>query len=89
VLDPSLREENSILKEPNISYLGVQDLGLDEPPITDLSEPIIVQVYPYEFQIVSQETMETNAANSSGNSHIPSMAITTGGFPPPNQPSPV
>jgi hypothetical protein len=51
--------------------------------------PIVVQVKPYERQVVSQEMMETNAATSSGNSYIPSMTVTTGGFPHPNQPSPV
>jgi hypothetical protein len=38
---------------------------------------------------VSQATMETNAATSLGNPHIPSTTITTRCFPPPNQPSPV
>jgi hypothetical protein len=33
--------------------------------------------------------METNVATSSGNSSIPTTAITTGGVPPPNPPSSV
>jgi hypothetical protein len=49
--------------------------------------PIIVQVQPYERQVVSQATMETNAATSSGNTHISSTTVTTGGVPPPNQTS--
>jgi hypothetical protein len=38
---------------------------------------------------VSQAVMETNVATSSGNTHTPSTTVTTGGFPPPNQPSSV
>jgi hypothetical protein len=49
--------------------------------------PFVVQVQPYKHQVVSQEVMETNAATSSGNTHIPSMTVTTGGLLPPNQPS--
>jgi hypothetical protein len=33
--------------------------------------------------------METNVATSLGNTHIPSTAVTKGGVPLPNQPSPV
>jgi hypothetical protein len=51
--------------------------------------PIVIQVQPYECQIVSQAMMETNVATSSGSTHISSMAITTGGVLPPNQPSSV
>jgi hypothetical protein len=51
--------------------------------------PIIVQVLPYERQVVSQETMEANTATSSGNTHISFTTVTTGGVPPPNQPSSV
>jgi hypothetical protein len=77
------------LEEPIISDLGVEALGLYNPPITDLSVPIVVQVQPYEHQVVSQAAMETNVATSSGNTHISSMTVTTGGVPPPNQPSSV
>jgi hypothetical protein len=38
---------------------------------------------------VSQAAMETNVATSSGNTHISSTTVTTGGVPPPNQPSSV
>jgi hypothetical protein len=51
--------------------------------------PIIVHVQPYEHQVVSQEAMETNVATSLGNTHISSTILTTGGIPPPNQPSSV
>jgi hypothetical protein len=78
-----------ILEEPIISDLRAQALGPYNPPITDLSMPIIVQVQPYERQVVSQAAMETNVATSSGNTHISSMTVTTGGVPPPNQPSSV
>jgi hypothetical protein len=83
--DPSPRREHLILEEPTISDLGVEALGAYNPPITDLSAPIIVQVKTYEHQVVSQATMETDAATSSGNPDIPSMTITTGGSLPPNQ----
>jgi hypothetical protein len=38
---------------------------------------------------VSQEVMEKNDSTSSKNPHTPSTAITTGCFPPPNEPSPI
>jgi hypothetical protein len=85
----SLRGEHLIPEEPIISDLGAEALGPYNPPITDLSVPIIVQVEPYERQVVSQAAMKANAATSSGDSHIPSMTVTTGGVPPPNQPSSV
>jgi hypothetical protein len=87
VPDPSSRGEHLILEEPFISNLGVESLGPYNPPITDLSTPIFIQVLPYEHQVVSQETMEANAATSLGNTHILSMIFTIGGVPPPNQPS--
>jgi hypothetical protein len=87
--DPYPRREHLILEEPTISDLGAEALGLYNPLITDLSTPIIVQVDPYECQVVSQATMMTNAATSLGNTHTPSMTLTTGGFPPPNQSSPI
>jgi hypothetical protein len=74
-------------EEPTISNLGVESFGPYNPSITDLSMPIIVQVHPYKCQLVSQVAMATNVATSSRNTHTPSMAITTGGFLPPNQPS--
>jgi hypothetical protein len=42
-----------------------------------------------ELIIVSQASMVANVATSSGDTHIPSTTITTGGVPPPNQPSSV
>jgi hypothetical protein len=89
VSNPPSREEHISLEEPTITDLGVQDLGPNNPSITDLSVPVVVQVYPYECLEVSEAEMEPNPANSSGNSHIPSTTITTRGVPPPNQPSPV
>jgi hypothetical protein len=89
VPDSSSRREHLILEEPTISNLGAEALGLYNPSITDLSVPIIVQVHPYERQVVSQAAMETNAATSSGNPHTPSTVVTTGCFLPPNQLSPV
>jgi hypothetical protein len=76
-------------EEPTISDLGVEALGPPETPTTDLSVPIIVQIYPYGRQTVSHAAMETNAATSSGNSSIPTTTVTTGGVPPPNPPSSV
>jgi hypothetical protein len=76
-------------EEPTIFYFGADALGPFETPTTDLSVPIIVQIYPYERQIVSRTAMETYDATSSKNSSIPTMAITRGGVPPPNPPSPV
>jgi hypothetical protein len=78
-----------IIEEPTISNLGVEALGLYNPPITYLSAPVIILVDPYKRQVVSQVVMNTNVATSSGNPHTPSTAVTTGGFPPLNQPSPV
>jgi hypothetical protein len=78
-----------ILEEPTISDLGAEALGPSETLTTDLSVPIIVQIYPYECQTVSQAAMETNVATSSGNSPIPATTVTTGGVPPPNPPSSV
>jgi hypothetical protein len=70
----------------------VEALGPVNPPITDLSVPILVQVVPprvtpYEHQIVLQEAMEENVATSSGSPHTPLMTATTGGILPPNPPS--
>jgi hypothetical protein len=87
--NPPSREEHIISEEPTITDLGVQDLGPKNPSITDLLMPIVIQVYPYERLEVSQAEMEPNPTTSSGNSHIPSMAVTTGFVPPPDQPSPV
>jgi hypothetical protein len=74
-----------ILEEPTIYELREKSLGLYNPPITDLSVPIVVQVQPYERQVVSQATMENNAATSSRNTDISYTTFTTGGVPPPNQ----
>jgi hypothetical protein len=76
-----------ILEEPTIYNLGEETLGPYNPLITDISTPIVVQVKPYNHQVVSQEEMETNVATSSWNPHLPSMDATIGGFPPLNQPS--
>jgi hypothetical protein len=51
------------LEEPTISDLGAEALGSYNPPVTDLSVPIVVQVVPprvthREHQIVLQATME-------------------------------
>jgi hypothetical protein len=92
--EPALRGDYSNLEEPTISYLGAEALGPANPPITDLSVPILVQVVPprvtpYERQIVLQEAMEANVATSSGSPHTPLMTATIGGIPPPNPPSSV
>jgi hypothetical protein len=87
--NPSSRGEHLILVKPTISNLRLEAIGPYNPPITDLSAPIIIQVKPYERQVVSQATMDKNVATYSRNPHIPSTAVTTGGFPPPNQPSSV
>jgi hypothetical protein len=84
--DSYLRGEHLIPEEPIIFDLEAQDIGPYNPPITNLSVSIIVQVQPYERQVVSQAVMETTAATYSRNTHISSMAVTTGGVPPPNQP---
>jgi hypothetical protein len=89
VPDFSPRGEHLILEEPIIFYLGTKSLGLYNPPITDLSAPIIIQVQPYERQVMSQAAMETNVSTSSGNTHISSMDVTIGGVLPRNQPSSV
>jgi hypothetical protein len=62
VLDSSSRGEHLIMEEPIISSLRVQSLGPYNPPIKDLSAPIVIQVQSYERQVVSRETMETNVA---------------------------
>jgi hypothetical protein len=82
------------LEEPTISDLGVEALGPANPPITDLSASILVQVVPPEVtpserQLVLQATMEENVATSSGSPHTPISATTTGGILPPIPPSPV
>jgi hypothetical protein len=89
VPNPSSREEISILEEPIISNLEAEDLGPYNPPIIDLSAPIVIPVLPYKHPVVSSTTMEANVATSSGNTVISLMNVTTGGVPPPNQPSSV
>jgi hypothetical protein len=37
--------------------LREEALGPYNPPITDLSMPIVIEVLPYKCQVVSQETM--------------------------------
>jgi len=88
VPDPSSRGEHLILEEPIIFYLGAEALGPYNPPITDLSMPI-VQVLPYKRPIVSPTTIEENVATSSRKTNISFTNVTTGGVPPPNQPSSV
>jgi hypothetical protein len=75
-----------IPEEPIISDLEADALGLYNPPITDLSAPIVIQVRPYEHQTMSQAAMKTNVATYLGNTHISSMAVTIGGVPSLNQP---
>jgi hypothetical protein len=70
----------------------VEALRPSNPPITDLSMSILVQVFPpkvtpYECQLVLQESMESNAANSFESPHTPVSATTIGGIFPPNPPS--
>jgi hypothetical protein len=89
VSNPPSREEHLIPEEPTITDLGAQALGPNNPSITDLSTHIVIQFYPYKRLEVSQEEMEPNPATSSGNSHIPSTIVTTGGAPPPNQSFPI
>jgi hypothetical protein len=60
VSNPLSREEHIISEEPTITDLGVKDLGPNNPLITDLSTPVVVQVYPYEHLEVSQKKMEPN-----------------------------
>jgi hypothetical protein len=76
-------------EEPNILDLGAEALSPPKTPTTDISMPIIVQIYPYRRQTMSHATMETNVATSSRNSFIPTTTVTTGGIPPPNPPSSV
>jgi hypothetical protein len=56
---------------------GSQETTTDQPLLKDLSTPL------------KRAVMETNTATSSGNSFIPTAAVTTRGVPPPNPPSPV
>ena len=62
--NPSLREEILFMEEPIISDLEAEALGPYNPPITDLSTPIIIQVLPYERLVVSPATMEAHTATS-------------------------
>jgi hypothetical protein len=87
--NPYSRGEILILEEPIISDLRAEALGPYNPPITNLSMSIIIQVLTYEHQVVSPTKMEENAATSLGNTNISFMVVTTGGVPPPNQQSSV
>jgi hypothetical protein len=94
VPEPTLRGEHSYPEEPTISDLGVEDLGLYNPLITNLLMPLLIQLSPprvthQERQIVLQVAMEENVATSSGSPHTPSTTATTGGVLPPNSPSQV
>jgi hypothetical protein len=94
VPEPAPRGEHSNPEEPTISDLGAEALGPFNPPITDLSAPLLIQLAPprvthHERQIVLQAAMEENVATSSGSPHTPSTTATTGGIPPPNPPSSV
>jgi hypothetical protein len=75
------------LKETTVLDFGAKALGPPETPTTDLSTPIIVPIHPYECQIVSHASMETNVVTPSRNSSISTTVVTTGEFPPPNPPS--
>jgi hypothetical protein len=82
--EPAPRGEHSNSEEPTISDLGVEALRPFNPPTTDLSVPLLVQVVPprvthHERQIVLQVAMEENVATSSGSPHTPSTTATTGG----------
>jgi hypothetical protein len=79
--EPAPRGDYSTPKEPTISDLGAEALGLVNPSITDFSTPILVQVVPFketpsERQLVLQETMEENAATLS-KSHTLILSTTT------------
>jgi hypothetical protein len=89
VPETSPRGEHSNPEEPTIDDLGEKYLGLYNPPITDLSVSIVVQLIPprvthRKHQIVLQEVMEENVATSSGSPHTPSIDTTTRGISPPN-----
>lgn len=71
-------------KKPTISELEEEALDPPKTLTTDLSVPIIIQIYPYGHQTVSHPAMETNVATSSRNSSLPTTTVTTGGVPPPN-----
>jgi hypothetical protein len=84
VLALATRGEYSNSKEITFSDLGVEYLRPFNPPITNLSVPILVQVFPsrvtpYKCQIVLQEAMEENVATSLQSPHTPSIATTIGG----------
>jgi hypothetical protein len=88
VPEPTLRGEHSFLEEPTIFDLGAEDLDPYNPPINDLSVPLLIQLSPprvthHEHQIVLQVAMEENATTSSGSPHTPSTIATNGGVPPP------
>jgi hypothetical protein len=94
VPEPSPRGDYSNPEEPTISDLGAEALGLANPPITDLSAPVLVQVVPprvtpYERQILLRAAMEANDATSSGSPRTLISATTTGGMLPPKPPSSV
>ena len=60
---PAPRGDYSNPKKHIVIDLGAKALGHYNPPITDLSMPILIQVVPprvtpYERQIVLQEAME-------------------------------
>jgi hypothetical protein len=89
VPEPAPRGEHSNLEELIVYDLGAEYLRPVNPPITDLSMSILVQVVPsrvtpHECQIVLQASMEENVATSSGSPHTPSTAATTRGILPPN-----
>jgi hypothetical protein len=90
----ALIRDYSNMEELTISDLGAEALGPANPPITNLSAPILVQVVPprvtpQKCQIILQATMEENGATSSGIPHTPLKTATTGGISPPNPPSSV
>jgi hypothetical protein len=92
--EPYMRGEYLNLEEPTISNLRVEALGNFNPPITDLSLTLLIQVSPprvthHEHHIVLKEMIEANDATSSRSPHTLSMTSTIGGIPPPNPASPV
>jgi hypothetical protein len=80
------------MEEPTVFYLGEEALKPNNSPITNLSVPILIQVFPpketpSERQLVLRETMEENDATSSGSARNPVMTTTAGGILPPLPPS--
>jgi hypothetical protein len=92
VPEPALRGYFSTLKEPTISYLQAEALRIANPPITNLSTPILIHIVPPEVtpskcQLILQVLMEENDANSFESPHTLIMTTIAGGILPPLPPS--